>query len=364
LLGSPQYMAPEQIRSAHTVDARADIWSLGVLLFRILTGRQAFACETPAQTFAAVLMDAPPRLRDVQPEAPEGLSDVLAGCMERDLAKRISSADELAARLTPFAAPWLAAGPWSNDDVRKIARRRTSASRSSGSQSGSVEASLLSAPAPHQPSGPPPSYSPSPSFPNVAAVGPAPSGEATITLDSLDPIDEATTQAPPSAKGQAPAADFASHARQGPIHEAFAQQEPSLSYVAQVDAERRKRRLALSIIGLGVFALAGLGWKLATMSSDPSTTAPRPTSSASNPAPFAPPSAGGGTSTAEPRASVVAPASSSITSASAAPSTSDAVGSSAVVTPSAAQPAPSLRPPGARPGQGLPTRGDPFADRL
>ncbi len=103
LMGSPGYMSPEQVRSPKTVDARTDVWALGVILFELLTGRAPFAADTLGETFAHILSDPPEPVRNLRPEVPEGLAAVIAQCLERDLGRRVQSIAALAPLLLPFA---------------------------------------------------------------------------------------------------------------------------------------------------------------------------------------------------------------------------------------------------------------------
>jgi len=102
-LGSPVYMSPEQIRSADRVDARTDIWSLGCVLFELLTGTVAFNEPSLMQLSAAILEHDPVPLREYLPDAPEELEDVVLRCLEKDADKRYSNIAELAIALYPFA---------------------------------------------------------------------------------------------------------------------------------------------------------------------------------------------------------------------------------------------------------------------
>ncbi|HWA76174.1 MAG TPA: serine/threonine-protein kinase [Polyangiaceae bacterium] len=104
-LGSPRYMSPEQVRDARAVDGRSDVWSLGVILFEMLTGRPAFQAASYSGIYAAIVADPPPSLALVCPEASPELSDVLTRCLTRDPDARLQSVDELRALIEPFAAP-------------------------------------------------------------------------------------------------------------------------------------------------------------------------------------------------------------------------------------------------------------------
>lgn len=103
VMGTPLYMSPEQIRSTREVDHRSDLWSLGVVLFELLTGHSAFAGETVTQVCARVLEASPSRLGDHCGGAPPGLSEVIERCLMKDPAHRFQSAAELANALLPFA---------------------------------------------------------------------------------------------------------------------------------------------------------------------------------------------------------------------------------------------------------------------
>jgi serine/threonine-protein kinase len=102
VLGSPLYMSPEQIRSPRDVDARADVWALGAILYKLLTGRAAFAAETSSASLAKIIADAPPPLRAARPDAPAELGALIERCLEKSVDRRVQSAAELARALAPF----------------------------------------------------------------------------------------------------------------------------------------------------------------------------------------------------------------------------------------------------------------------
>jgi eukaryotic-like serine/threonine-protein kinase len=102
-LGTPAYMSPEQIRSTASADGRSDLWSLGVVLYELLTGAEAFQADTVTGLCAAVLEKEPRPLRDLRPDIPQQLVDVVARCMQKDPAHRFADVAELAAALLPFA---------------------------------------------------------------------------------------------------------------------------------------------------------------------------------------------------------------------------------------------------------------------
>jgi serine/threonine-protein kinase len=103
VLGSPRYMAPEQLRNSKDVDGRADLWSLGAVLFQLLSGKPAFDAENNINVSLAVLTKEPQRLRDLAPHVPPALEAVVAQCLQKDRAKRFQTAADLAEALAPFA---------------------------------------------------------------------------------------------------------------------------------------------------------------------------------------------------------------------------------------------------------------------
>ncbi len=102
LLGSPKYMAPEQMSSSKDVDGRADIWGLGAVLFTLLTGRPPFLADTAALICSKVLNEDPPPPRSLRPDLPEAIEAVILRCLQRNPAKRFATAAELAEALAPF----------------------------------------------------------------------------------------------------------------------------------------------------------------------------------------------------------------------------------------------------------------------
>ncbi|HXG12701.1 MAG TPA: protein kinase [Gemmataceae bacterium] len=107
IMGTPDYMAPEQIYDSHTVDIRGDLYSLGCTLYCLLTGRPPFAgpgCETIAQKRQAHLQQPPPPIRIPRPDVPPALEAVLDRLLAKEPAQRFATPIELAAALEPFTA--------------------------------------------------------------------------------------------------------------------------------------------------------------------------------------------------------------------------------------------------------------------
>lgn len=103
LMGSPLYMAPEQIRSAKLVDIRADVWSLGVILHQFLTGRPPFTGDDLAGVLAAIIADPPRSVREDAVHVSTGLEQVIWRCLQKDRNHRYQNVGELATALAPFA---------------------------------------------------------------------------------------------------------------------------------------------------------------------------------------------------------------------------------------------------------------------
>jgi eukaryotic-like serine/threonine-protein kinase len=106
ILGTPSYMAPEQMRQSRGADARSDIWSLGVVMYQLISGHLPFKADTFADLVIKACMEQPAMLEVV---AAPGLAHIVMHCLEKDPAQRPVSAVELAAMLAGFAADPVAA---------------------------------------------------------------------------------------------------------------------------------------------------------------------------------------------------------------------------------------------------------------
>jgi eukaryotic-like serine/threonine-protein kinase len=114
ILGSPPYMAPEQALGKEELDARTDIYSLGALAYFLLTGQAPFLRETAMETLVAHVHEAPPHVRDLRPEVPADLADVVMRCLEKDPAARYQDADGLDEALAECEC----AGLWGRYEAR------------------------------------------------------------------------------------------------------------------------------------------------------------------------------------------------------------------------------------------------------
>ena len=114
ILGTLGYMSPEQVRG-EAVDARADLFSFGVVLFEMLTGKRAFARDTASDTMAAILRDDPPELEGSSRPMPLALHRIIDHCLEKVPARRFRDAHDVAFALenlsssegpAPISAPF------------------------------------------------------------------------------------------------------------------------------------------------------------------------------------------------------------------------------------------------------------------
>lgn len=104
VIGTAMYMSPEQVRSSENVDARSDIWSLGIILFELLSGRPPWI-GSPTQLAAAVVSEDAPDVRVHAPDVPPDIAVIVATALRRDPSARFGDVKQLALALAPFAPP-------------------------------------------------------------------------------------------------------------------------------------------------------------------------------------------------------------------------------------------------------------------
>ena len=113
VVGTPEYMSPEQARGLSEIDHRSDIYSLGVLGYRMLMGRPPFRGPNPADVLAKHINEAPVPMRDINPTIPKDFADAIMRCLKKDPEDRFPTAMDLRSALesvTFFSTPGATAG--------------------------------------------------------------------------------------------------------------------------------------------------------------------------------------------------------------------------------------------------------------
>ncbi|MDB4993786.1 MAG: Serine/threonine-protein kinase pkn3 [Myxococcaceae bacterium] len=116
VLGSAFYLSPEQLISAKTVDQRADIWALGIVLYQLLSGRVPFDGDSMPEVVARILKNQPMPLRQLRADVPEHLAAIVSHCLREAPHERFTSVLELAQALAPYG------GEHARTSVDKIGR--------------------------------------------------------------------------------------------------------------------------------------------------------------------------------------------------------------------------------------------------
>jgi serine/threonine-protein kinase len=199
--GTTHYMSPEQARGASDVDARTDVWALGVVLYELLSGRKPFDSEQPLGVIHQILNATPPGLGAVRPGLLRGLVAAVERALRKDADQRFPSIRALASALEPFAGqaraggepepagatrPTPATAP-SEPVLRRGLGRRAGTALALLGAVGIVAVSLLGA----RGKAPPPAVPPP-----VATASPAPAAPAT----NAAAVPPAAPPPPPAAK--------------------------------------------------------------------------------------------------------------------------------------------------------------------
>ena len=191
VLGTADYLPPEQAVNSHTVDHRADIYSLGCTLYYLLTGHPPFTEGTLAERIMKHQKQPPPSIFNDRPDAPQELVDICLKMMAKTPGKRYASAGEVSSAL----AGWL------------VSRGRKISGASSGNLTAAIRAEQAktsggSLPPPRR--GPPPIPPPRPERPAPGRGEPSPTGDTLSSWeqDTMKGGPQRRTPTPPTAKGK------------------------------------------------------------------------------------------------------------------------------------------------------------------
>ncbi|MDC0683380.1 serine/threonine-protein kinase [Sorangium atrum] len=267
LLGSPLYMSPEQVRSARDVDMRADIWSLGVILYEMLTGRTPYDGDSVAQLFHALLYENAAPVAQLRPDVPRELDAVVMHCLAKDRDQRWRNVGDLAAALLPFGP---ATGHMHVDRARRVLGSSSDIARPSILQTGVPSGGAQGAGSrPSIPHGGPPFAPGTPSSPSFAPASP-----------SFAPGTPSSPSFAPGTPSFVPASPTAPNAETGPTVNSWSNSGHPVRTV------RNGARVALAIAVGALLAGASLGALfflrsgLATDQGQPPAAAAAPTAEA------------------------------------------------------------------------------------
>ena len=122
--GTPQYMSPEQLTAAKVVNQSSDIWSLGAILYELVSGRRAFEGSGVSEIRTHVLHATPVPLGRLRPEIPKELERVVSRCFEKDPLRRHANVAQMAGALAPYGSSAARASAGSNRARRRGGDRR------------------------------------------------------------------------------------------------------------------------------------------------------------------------------------------------------------------------------------------------
>ena len=128
VMGTPAYMSPEQV-SGRTLDHRTDIFSLGVMLYEMTTGRRPFVGTSSAELVSSILRDSPPSVTEVRPELPADIGRVIRRCLEKDPRRRVQTARDVSNEFRDLTRTGTRPTPLSPPHTRNAVAADSSTSR-------------------------------------------------------------------------------------------------------------------------------------------------------------------------------------------------------------------------------------------
>ncbi|MCI0683554.1 MAG: protein kinase [Gemmataceae bacterium] len=222
VLGTADYLAPEQALDSHDVDVRTDIYGLGATFFYLLTGRAPFAQGNVTEKLLWVQFLDPPAVHDLRPEAPRKLSAIVARMMAKDRSERFQTPLEVVDALTSWTGAAIAAPPDHEMPKLSLAARNAIRGLNRGGAPDS-SARLPAAPASASPaSASPASAAAASASPASAAAASAAAASATTSPSSAATLAALVSQTRSAARlktplpGEAPAAPSPNGGRANP----------------------------------------------------------------------------------------------------------------------------------------------------
>ena len=263
MMGSPLYMAPEQMASARDADARSDVFSLGAILYHLLTGKPPFLGTSAVDVFERITRG-PPSPRDLRADLPEGIEVITSRCLRKARGQRYPDVAALAAALVPF-------GPPHAELYAESAERILRAGESTAEGSSPVEPSGGLAPSPVRMSSRPPPNEAAPIPGTTAKKAPPPRpGAAEIKSEPepralLDELFEMEQARPRPASSQPPARPISMAPLDGPPESAPPPPGSPLAPASRTMADAVVSSVQEALSGFGIAGTVALEGKYLTL---------------------------------------------------------------------------------------------------